>query len=113
MTIVKDGTQFLIGPKDGTNFKEYIRVDNISLLKDFISDTTNRYYRELFSSVEHNFNVDISTKTITKELSPGVRTTQEVLTVVFQEELNQLKEDISLDKIISSTQALIGPIPPK
>lgn len=112
IAIVKDGTQFLIGPKDGTNFKEYIRVDNISLLKDFISDTTNRYYRELFSSVEHNFNVDISTKTVTKEVA-GVKSTQEVLTVIFKEELNQLKEDISLDKIIASTQALIGPIPPK
>lgn len=105
ISIVKDGTQFLIGPKNGTNFKEYIRIDNISLLKDFIRYTTDHYYRDLFTSVHNNFNLDISTKSVTKEVA-GVKSTQEVLTVVFKEELDQLKEDISFQQIIDGCKAL-------
>lgn len=106
ISIVNDGNQFLIGPKDGTSFKEYIRVDNINLLKGFIRYTTDHYYRDLFTSVHNNFNLDISSRTVTKELSPGIKTTQEVLTVVFKEELDQLKEAISFQQVIDGCKAL-------
>ena len=105
MSIVQDGNQYLIGPEDGTSFKEYIRIDNIDLLKKFISATTDHYYRELFNSVYNNFSLDVSTKRIPREVA-GVKSEQIVLSIVFKEELNQLKEDISFQQIIDGCKAL-------